>query len=64
MLRFKRSRPEMDEEALARRARKNMLLIAALGVVIILADLLVSVTGQTVTIEQENGRLYLIRPAA
>ena len=64
MLKFKRSRPEMDEEALARRARKNMLLIAALGIVIILADLLVSVTGQTIPIEQENGKLYMIRPAA
>ena len=64
MLKYKRSRPEMDEEALTRRARKNMLLIAALGIVIILADLLVSVTGQTIPIEQENGKLYMIRPAS
>ena len=61
---FRREHGEMNEEALTRKARRNILLIGVVGVMIILADLLLSMTGQTVSIQRENGRLFLIRPAA
>ena len=55
---------QMSEESLIRKARKNMVLIAALGTAIIVADLLLSVTGQSVAIQREHGKLFLLRPAA
>ncbi|MBQ9016062.1 MAG: type II secretion system F family protein [Firmicutes bacterium] len=64
MLPFDRAGPRLSEESLTALARRNLLLIAAIGALIIGADLLLSVTAQSISIESENGTWYLIRPAA
>lgn len=55
---------ELTQDALQLRAMRQIRLIAAAGAVLILADLIVSMTGASIPIRQEGGDLYLIRPAA
>ncbi len=54
----------LNERDLLLRAGRNIRLIAILGILLILADLVLSFTAQTVPILQKDGRLYLLRPAA
>lgn len=62
--RKKTSAPDLNADTLQRRARKNMRAVALLGLFLILADLGLSLSGQNIQIVRENGRLYLVRPAA
>ncbi len=58
------SRTEPSRAELQLRAIRNIRLIAVLGLLLIFADLLLSLTGQDVQILRENGSYYLLRPSA
>ena len=74
MLKFKkplskinRSRQDSDNlnaDQLHAKALKNIRIIAILGVILILADFGMSLTGQSIRIVEDGGHLYLVRPAA
>ena len=63
---FKSASPvaEPSRTELQLRAIRNIRLIAVLGLLLIFADLLLSLTGQDVQILRENGSYYLLRPSA
>ena len=58
------SKAEMTAEGLRSKAIRNMKYAALIGAILIFADLVMAVFGQTVEIRQADGRLYLVRPAA
>ena len=55
---------DLNAAQLHERALKNIRIIAVLSLVLILADLGMSLTGQNIRIIEDGGRLYLVRPAA
>lgn len=56
--------PDLNETTLHQRALKNIRIIALIGLGLILADLAMSMTGGSIDIVKEHGKLYLVRPAA
>lgn len=58
------SRVELSRAELQLRAVRSIRLIAVLGLLLIFADLLLSLTGQDIQILRENGSYYLLRPSA
>ena len=58
------SHAEPSRAELQLRAVRSIRLIAVLGLLLIFADLLLSLTGQDVQILRENGSYYLLRPSA
>ena len=58
------SHAEPSRAELQLRAVRSIRLIAVLGLLLIFADLLLSLTGQDIQILRENGSYYLLRPSA
>ena len=55
---------DLNASQLQAKALKDIRIIAIIGLILILADLGLSLTGQSVRIVEDGGHLYLVRPAA